>query len=217
VEFKSELGDWPDVRFALTIPSGLTEEERAYLTDLLMSWYVVGSHGGFGPADFPNGSGRFHFMTEPTFEDGAEGDLVVTWRVDAGTAPQRVLDALGAHARRVVIEPRPVNTGDGVMLATRVENDPLRVHCGTLAHPRVTLLHRNVIPIRELRSPKIRHPWTTSDSTSDAFAAGLCDGRRRRSSLLIPRCEFVSDRCCPCVDLVPVAPVAFPAVGHPYR
>jgi hypothetical protein len=108
VEFKSELGDWPDVRFALTIPSGLTEEERAYLTDLLMSWYVVGSHGGFGPADFPNGSGRFHFMTEPTFEDGAEGDLVVTWRVDAGTAPQRVLDALGAHARRVVIEPRPV-------------------------------------------------------------------------------------------------------------
>jgi len=94
VEFKSELNDWPDMHFALTIPSNLSEEGRAGLTDLLRSWYVVGFHGGFGPADYPNGSGRFHFMTDPCFEDGADDDLIVTWRLDAGGAPQRVLDAL---------------------------------------------------------------------------------------------------------------------------
>jgi hypothetical protein len=63
---------------------------------------------------------------------------------------------------------------------------------------------------------QLSHPWIASDSVSDVLAAELRDGRRR-SSLLTPRCEFVSDRCRPCVDLLPVAPVAFLAVGHPYR
>jgi hypothetical protein len=50
-------------------------------------------YGAFGPADYPNGKGVLHDMTQPHFDD--DGDRVrVSWRVDFGSAPDAALDAL---------------------------------------------------------------------------------------------------------------------------
>ena len=93
VEIASELADWPDVDFVLAASSEPSVYDREQLDRLLIGWYDVGVHGGYGPSDNPNGKGVLHNMTEPSYSDDEDG-FRITWRTDMGSAPDRALDVL---------------------------------------------------------------------------------------------------------------------------
>ena len=85
VEIASELADWPDVDFVLAASSEPSVYDREQLDRLLIGWYDVGVHGGYGPSDNPNGKGLLHNMTEPSYSDDEDGFHVAQSGPDFGT------------------------------------------------------------------------------------------------------------------------------------
>jgi hypothetical protein len=90
-EFAGETS-WPDLEFTLRTDSTIDSYERQQLEDLLVGWYTVGVHGGFGSSEV-GGRGVLHNMSGPEFADHEKG-LTVTWSVDMGSVSDDALDVL---------------------------------------------------------------------------------------------------------------------------
>ncbi|MHB1418239.1 MAG: hypothetical protein ACYCX4_01425 [Bacillota bacterium] len=72
----------PDVSITFYLSRMLTTEQEQYIKGIIIGWYDVGVHGGFG--------GYFHFMHDIIFDD----EQTIYLSMDMGSAPSDALDVL---------------------------------------------------------------------------------------------------------------------------
>lgn len=76
--------DWPDLTIAVDFSQPVTDLIVDKFEGLVLSWYDVAVHGGFG--------GRVHNMDDTPYLIAADG--AGSWWVDMGSAPKEALDVL---------------------------------------------------------------------------------------------------------------------------